>query len=138
MLKCPYCNESIGSNFKSCPLCMHQFTASEIKQMKAEATENQRDNQKEILDKVEKARIRRGIFDTVTVILMVLIVLISLLMANYDLVDFETPFIVAIVIGVIIYAILYFCTDIYRCPHCGHHLYKNGGKCCRMCGGRIR
>lgn len=38
-----------------------------------------------------------------------------------------------------IVALLYFCTDINKCPHCNRILYRNNyGEYCKYCGGRIK
>ena len=138
MLKCPYCNETIGENFRSCPLCFHKFTDREIMLMREEDTEEQRKIQRELQERVQKFYSRRIIWTIITVAVFLLLWAAYALVEYFVLIELEPVILALTIIYIIVEFIIVFFTDINKCPHCGRILYKNGGSYCKMCGGNIR
>ncbi len=89
-------------------------------------------------NRVKVAYRRRKIWQIVSGVVLVFLILVLRDTEFWGLDEWDSELTIFAFVFLTIEALLYFCTDINKCPHCNRILYRNGGEYCKWCGGRIK
>ena len=138
MIHCPKCREMIGDSSKKCPMCGTVFTQCDLGIIEKERTENE----KALAESKERA-FELFLKKKKSFAIVLLTVLAFMLVVPWVALAFTSN--AVIVLG----SMIFFCilevfvivwgsyTGGAICPHCGASLFRNNGRYCAYCGGRI-
>ena len=136
MKRCPKCNELIGDELSTCPLCNYEYSKEELE---AEKRAAQNEEYQELLrtnKRVALHRRKRAIMTWLVLGSIFLLAPASLLfvwVSKYLSLGIVFAAL-AVLIGGIIYGVVSGATS---CPHCGSTLFRNHGDHCQSCGKKI-
>ncbi|MBP5413651.1 MAG: hypothetical protein ILN61_00165 [Lachnospiraceae bacterium] len=137
MINCPKCNEPIGEDLTSCPMCGYGFTEEDIANIRKTISERESKEyqyRKELIETSVKKRRKYGLFYLACIVLMFVGMYLTLSTKNAIYASILAPVgMIAAISSLIIGHI----NGTLCCPYCGASLYRNNRKYCSYCGKRL-